>query len=70
VIAPSGEVLAATELFTEASLVGSIRLRQQATPFTRYGGAISAAGAAFLILHVLGLAAARRRPSGPGGRRP
>ena len=37
VIAPTGEILAQTELFTEAALVGVIRARQRETPYTRYG---------------------------------
>ncbi len=40
VIAPSGEILDQTDLFTEAALVGTIRPRRGETPYTRYGDVV------------------------------
>ena len=37
IIAPSGEILSETPLFTEAAMTGTIRLRQGQTPYSRYG---------------------------------
>ncbi len=41
VIAPSGEILAATAIFTEAALLGTIRPRQTKTLYTRYGDVLA-----------------------------
>jgi apolipoprotein N-acyltransferase len=47
-VAPTGEILARTELFTEAALTGAVRLRQRSTPYTRYGDVAGWAGLAIL----------------------
>ena len=54
VIAPTGEILAQTELFTEAVLPGTIHLRRGETPYTRYGDVL--ARVAFVFLGAYGLA--------------
>lgn len=41
VIAPTGEILARTEIFTEAAFVGTIHARQAETPYTRYGDVLA-----------------------------
>jgi len=61
VVAPTGEILAETRIFTEAALVGSVRPRQTETPYTRYGDLLAWTCLAFLGAHVLALAWARRR---------
>ena len=61
VVAPTGEILAKTRIFTEAALVGSVRPRQTETPYTRYGDLLAWTCLAFLGAHVLALAWARRR---------
>jgi apolipoprotein N-acyltransferase len=61
VIAPSGAIQAATELFTEAAIAGRVRLREAETFYTRTGGLQSAAAAAFLVLYLTILLAAGRR---------
>jgi len=59
VIAPTGEILAHTGIFTEASLLGTIRLRQRQTLYTRYGDILAWACLAFLAAYGLALWRAR-----------
>ncbi|MFB3819534.1 MAG: apolipoprotein N-acyltransferase [Candidatus Methylomirabilales bacterium] len=66
VIAPTGAIQAATELFREAAITGRVRPRQTETFYTRTGGIQSAAAAAFLILYSAILLAAALRRAGPG----
>jgi apolipoprotein N-acyltransferase len=47
-IAPTGEILARTELFTEAALTGAVRARQRTTLYTRSGDVAGWAGLAIL----------------------
>jgi apolipoprotein N-acyltransferase len=61
VIAPTGEILAHTGIFTEASLLGTIRLRQGQTLYTRYGDILAWACLAFLAAYGLALWRARAR---------
>jgi apolipoprotein N-acyltransferase len=67
-IAPTGEIRAATALFTEGSLLADVRLRRRETVYTRHGGVLTAAGGAFLILYSLLLAAGLRRDRGSARR--
>jgi apolipoprotein N-acyltransferase len=41
IIAPTGEILARTEIFTEAAFVGTIHARQTETPYTQYGDVLA-----------------------------
>lgn len=68
VIAPTGEILAQTGIFTEAALVGTIRPRVAETPYTRYGDVLPWACLVFLGAYLLALGRARwtRRASGAG----
>jgi apolipoprotein N-acyltransferase len=63
VIAPTGAIQAATDLFTEAVVTGRVHLRQAETFYARTGGLQSAAAAAFLILYATILLAAVVRRS-------
>jgi apolipoprotein N-acyltransferase len=56
VIAPSGEILARTEIFTEAALLGTIRLRQAETPYSRYGDVLAWTCMVFLVAYLATLA--------------
>jgi apolipoprotein N-acyltransferase len=56
VIAPTGTILAETDIFTEGALVGTIHRRQSETPYTRYGDVVAWISAAFLGAYVLALA--------------
>ena len=55
VIAPTGEILAQTDIFTEAALSGSIRSRQGETPYTRYGDVLAWIALVFLVAYALAL---------------
>jgi len=55
VIAPSGEILAQTGIFTEASLVGTIRPRRTETLYTRYGDVLAWTCLVFLGAYSLAL---------------
>jgi apolipoprotein N-acyltransferase len=55
VIAPTGEILAATGLFTEAALVETIRARTAETPYTRYGDILAWVCLVYLGAHCLAL---------------
>jgi apolipoprotein N-acyltransferase len=57
IIAPSGEILAATDLFTRQALSGTIRLRQEETLYTRTGDLLAWACAAFLAAYLAAVAA-------------
>ncbi len=59
VIGPTGEILTATDLFTEAAVLGTIRPRQGETPYTRYGDVLAWIAMAFLGAYVLALLHAR-----------
>jgi apolipoprotein N-acyltransferase len=59
VIAPSGEILAQTAIFTEASLLGTIRPRQRETIYTRYGDVLAWICLVFLGAYCLALWRAR-----------
>jgi apolipoprotein N-acyltransferase len=61
VIAPNGEILAQTGIFTEASLVGTIRARQGQTPYTRYGDVLAWVCLSFLVAYCLAVWRARAR---------
>jgi len=61
VIAPDGEILEQTGIFTEAALLGTIRPRMGETPYTRYGDVLAWMALAFLGAYVLALVWARRR---------
>ena len=69
VIAPTGQILAQTEIFTEAALVGTIRPRLAETPYTRYGDILGWACLVFLGAYLLALGRVRwtKRASGAGG---
>jgi apolipoprotein N-acyltransferase len=55
VIAPTGEILAHTGIFTEAALLGSIHPRQGETPYARFGDVLAWIALAFLTAYVLAL---------------
>ncbi len=55
VIAPTGDILARTEIFTEAVLLGTIRPRQGQTPYTRYGDILAWLCLAFLGAYCLAI---------------
>ncbi|HSB77614.1 MAG TPA: apolipoprotein N-acyltransferase [Candidatus Methylomirabilis sp.] len=59
VIAPTGEILAQTEIFTETALVGTIRPRVEETPYTRYGDVLPWACLVFLGAYLLAVGRAR-----------
>ena len=61
VVAPTGEILAETPLFTRAAITGSIRLRQGMTPYTRYGDVFAWTCLLFLLGYALRLGVAWRR---------
>jgi hypothetical protein len=61
VVAPTGEILAETPLFTRAAITGSIRLRQGMTPYTRYGDVFAWTCLLFLLGYALRLGVACRR---------
>jgi len=64
IIAPSGEIVSATDIFTRTTLTGTIRLRQGETLYTRSGDLLGWACVAFLAAYVLALAATRLRARG------
>ena len=66
IIAPTGEILRQTPIFTEAALTGTIRLRQRHTPYARYGDVVAWGCLVFLVGYGLVLVGARRR-GGPHG---
>jgi apolipoprotein N-acyltransferase len=61
VIAPTGEILAQTEIFTEASLLGVIRPRERETIYTRYGDVLAWLCVVFLGAYCLALWRSRRK---------
>ena len=65
VIAPTGEILAQTGIFTEAALLGTIHPRRAETPYTRYGDGLAWTALAFLAAYVLALLSARWRHATP-----
>jgi apolipoprotein N-acyltransferase len=64
IIAPTGEILGQTPIFTEATLTGTIRLRQRHTPYVRYGDVVAWGCLVFLVGYTLVLVGARRRVGG------
>jgi len=64
IIAPTGEILRQTPIFTEAVLTGTIRLRQRHTPYARYGDVVAWSCLVFLVGYSLVLVGARRRVGG------
>jgi apolipoprotein N-acyltransferase len=64
IIAPTGEILRQTPIFTEAVLTGTIRLRQGHTPYARYGDVVAWSCLVFLVGYSLVLVGARRRVGG------
>jgi apolipoprotein N-acyltransferase len=61
VIAPSGDILAQTEIFTEAVLLGTIRPRERETIYTRYGDVLGWICLVFLGAYCLALWRSRRK---------
>jgi len=61
VIAPTGDILAHTEIFTEAVLLGTIRARLGETMYTRYGDVLPWLCLVFLGAYCLALWRARRK---------
>ena len=59
VIAPTGEILAQSGIFTEAALLGTIRPREGETPYTRYGDVLAWIALVFAGAYVLALVRAR-----------
>jgi apolipoprotein N-acyltransferase len=59
VIAPTGEILAETEIFAEAALLGTIHPRRGETPYTQYGDVLAWIALAFLGAYALAMARAR-----------
>ncbi len=55
VIAPTGDILAQSEIFTEAVLLGTVRLRQRETVYTRYGDVLAWICLVFLGAYCLAL---------------
>jgi len=55
IIAPTGQILAHTDIFTEAILSGTIQARQGETPYTRYGDVLAWVALVFLAAYVLAL---------------
>jgi apolipoprotein N-acyltransferase len=55
VIAPSGDILAQTEIFTDAVLLGTIRPRERETIYTRYGDVLGWICLVFLGAYCLAL---------------
>ena len=68
IIAPSGEIAAATDIFTRTALSGTIRLRQGETLYTRTGDLLAWACVAFLGAYLAAVAATRHRARGTGRR--
>jgi apolipoprotein N-acyltransferase len=64
IIAPSGEIVAATDIFTRTTLTGTIRLRQAETLYTRSGDLLAWACVAFLAAYLAAVAATRVRARG------
>jgi apolipoprotein N-acyltransferase len=56
IIAPSGEIVAASDIFTRTALIGTIRLRQGETPYSRVGDLLAWGCTAFLGAYLLALA--------------
>ena len=61
IIAPTGEILRQTPIFTEAVLTGTVRLRQGHTPYARYGDVVAWGSLVFLVPYGLIVWRARRR---------
>ena len=59
VVAPTGEILAETGIFTEATLLGTIHPRLRETPYTRYGDMLAWVCLTFLVAYGVALARAR-----------
>jgi apolipoprotein N-acyltransferase len=64
IIAPTGEILRQTPIFTEAVLTGTVRLRQGHAPYARYGDVVAWGCLVFLVGYTLVLVGARRRVGG------
>lgn len=69
VIAPSGEIRAATRIFTRTALVAPIRLRQETTPYVRHGDLLAWGAVLATIGYLLALAWTTRRTARPDSRR-
>ncbi len=71
VIAPTGEILDQTTIFTRAALLGTIHPRLLETPYTRYGDVLAWACLLFLggyvVMLLLPRRASRARPEGDAG---
>jgi apolipoprotein N-acyltransferase len=59
VIAPTGEILAQTGIFTEAALLGTIHPRQGETPYSRSGDVLAWVCLTFLVAYGMALARVR-----------
>jgi apolipoprotein N-acyltransferase len=55
VIAPTGDILAQTEIFTEAVLLGAVRTRERETLYARYGDLLAWICLVFLGAYCLAL---------------
>jgi apolipoprotein N-acyltransferase len=59
VVAPTGEILAETGIFTEAALLGTIHPRLGETPYSRFGDVLAWVCLTFLVAYGMALARAR-----------
>lgn len=59
VIAPTGEILAQTGIFTETALLGTIHPRQGETPYSRFGDVLAWVCLTFLVAYGMALARVR-----------
>jgi apolipoprotein N-acyltransferase len=59
VVAPTGEILAETGIFTEAALLGTVHPRLGETPYSRFGDVLAWACLTFLVAYGMALARAR-----------
>jgi len=64
VIAPSGQILIQSEIFTEAALLGTVHPRRGETPYTRYGDVLAWIALVFLAAYTLALVRAGWRSGG------
>jgi len=68
IIAPSGEIVAATDLFTRTALAGTIRMRQGETLYTQTGDLVAWVCGAFLGAYVAAVAATAAKGKAQGAK--